>query len=297
MMRRLPSLSALRAFEAAGRCGNFTAAAEELNLTPSAISHQIRALEKYFGRSLFLRRGIHVELNSDGARLGRDLSSAFGVIEEACSTFARISPAEHLSIYCAPSFASKWLGPRLPDFIRFHPGLSLRVSSGTEAIDLARHEELDVMISYGSPPARPKVIVEPLGNEETIALCTPEVAARWDLQGPAAGAMLIDSTVNPVRWADWFAVNGLSVPELNDCSSFDRGALAISAATQGLGIALESRRFALDELASGELVELGGGRYRGLEQEIHFLSYREAQASSPSILAFRTWLGDTLGQS
>lgn len=287
---RLPSFLALRAFEAAARSGGFTAAGQELNLTPSAISHQVRALETHFSKRLFARHGIRVVLTPDGARLAGELSVAFGIIDRACTEFVDQSPAEVLALHCAPSFATKWLGPRLPDFIRVHPSITLHLSSGAEPIDLTKHDELDLVISYGAARRRPGLIVESFGPEDIVAVCTPEIAAICDASIPSIGSMLIESSINPVSWSDWFALNDLPKPASAPRPSFDRGALAVSAAAQGLGIALESRCFALDELNRGDLVELGHGHYRAVQRDMHFLSYRKTQKTSSSILAFRTWL-------
>lgn len=293
-MQRFPSFLALRAFEAAARAGGFTAAGQELNLTPSAISHQIRALERHFGRALFSRQGIKVVLNADGARLAGELSAAFGMIHRACGEFAVSVPRQELAVHCAPSFASTWLGPRLPEFMRLHPAVTLRLSSGAELVDLLRQDELDIVISYGTALRRPGLVVESFGPEDIIALCTPEMAARIAPDSPAVGALLIDSSVNPVGWNDWFALNHLPRPANARRPAFDRGALAVSAAAQGLGIALESRCFALDELASGALVPWGGGGYKNITREMHFLSYRERQSSAPPVVAFGMWLREAL---
>jgi DNA-binding transcriptional LysR family regulator len=289
-MDRFPSFLALRAFEAAARCGSFTAAGQELNLTPSAISHQVRALEAYFGRPLFSRQGIRVVLTEGGARLAPDITAAFGLINKACRDLAITSSRAPLALHCAPSFASKWLGPRLPDFMRDYPAMTLRLSSGAEPVDLTRNDAIDLVISYGSAVNRPGLVIDSFGPEDIVALCTPELASRFDACSPGIGDWLIDSSVNPVGWNDWFTLNGLPRPGAAQRPAFDRGALAVSAAAQGIGIALESRCFALAELASGELIEWGDGRYKNVVRDMHFLSYRESQRSSAPIVAFRSWL-------
>ncbi len=290
-MSRLPSLLALRAFDAAARTAGFTAAARELNLSPSAISHQIRSLESYFGRALFIRRGVRVELTDVGAQLARKLSTSFLLIEEACNEVTEHPSDERLSIYCSPSFETKWLAPRLPDFMRQNPAAVVRLSSGTVPADLLHDPELNVAISYLAPPYQPGLITESLGFEDVVALCTPSLAALCDRVGIAgAGAPLIQSTRNPVQWPEWLALNDQPQPDSPPRTSFDRGAMAVSAAIQGLGIALESRRFALHELATSELVELGGGAYQSIKRELHFLTYRKTQIANPAVSAFRTWL-------
>jgi len=290
VMDRFPSFLALRAFEAAARRGSFTAAGEELHLTPSAISHQVRALERHFGKPLFSRQGIRVILTEGGARLAAELGRGFGQINSACSAFAAAPKVQQLALHCAPSLASKWLGPRLPEFLRAHPAITLRLSSGAEPVDLTRNDALDLVISYGAALSRPGLVVESFGPEEIIALCSPAMAARLAAGDPESSAWLIESSVSPVGWAEWFALNGLPPPPPAPRPAFDRGALSVSAAVQGLGIALESRWFAQDELASGELVAWGGGRFRPVVRALHFLSYRAAQRELAPIVAFRGWL-------
>jgi LysR family glycine cleavage system transcriptional activator len=289
-MSRFPSFLALRAFEAAARCGSLTAAGLELNLTPSAISHQVRAVETYFGRKLFSRKGIKVVLKEGGAELADELGAAFRMIEKACGNFAVAPAKEQLAIHCSPSFASKWLGPRLPDFMRNYPDITLRVSSGADPVDMSRNDSLDLVISYSTAISRPGLIVESFGPEDVVAMCTPAFAARCDVRSSEIGGLLIESSLNPVSWNDWFALNGLPRPAAARRPAFDRGALAVSAAAQGLGIALESRCFALDELASGELILWGDGRYDCVVRELHFLTYRETHKDLTPIVAFRAWI-------
>ena len=287
-MRRIPSFPALRAFEAAARLGSFARASEELHLTPSAVSHQIRALERWFGRALFRRANRQATLTADGQRLLAGLSSAFDAIEAVCAELSPPPPSS-LAVHCTPSFAAKWLGPRLPAFVDTHPGIAIPLPTSADPLDLARHEEIDILIAYGRPPRGPGLTVESLGPEEIAALCTPEVAraAGW------AGAFTrLDSSFSPIRWPDWFAHNGLPVPTGASGAAFDRGSLVISAAVQGLGVALETLRFARDELAAGQLVRLGGGRFESLSRDLHFICYRERDGALEKIRAFRRWLLD-----
>jgi LysR family glycine cleavage system transcriptional activator len=296
-MRQIPNFHGLRAFEAAARLGSFLLASEELHLTPSAISHQIRGLEGHFGRPLFVRHNRQVELTMEGQRLFTEIAGAFDAIEAACAELApKSAKSLRLSLHCAPSFASKWLGPRLTSFIRKHPSINIHVSASADPVDFARQEELDLAIAYGKPLLARGVIAEPLGTEIISALAAPSVASKYDLTKSSnpKGLVLIDSAVSPVRWADWFALNGFPAPKGAQRPSFDRGALSVSAAAQGLGFALESTRFAEDELRSGELVRAGGGSLRDIPREVHFLCYRAAQSAFPKVLAFRRWLLDAI---
>ena len=180
-MRRIPNFHGLRAFEAAARLGSFLLASQELHLTPSAVSHQIRALEAYFGRPLFVRQYRQVQLTEEGKRLFERLYEALERIEAACAELSPNSAEEQrLSLHCAPSFASKWLGPRLPSFMREHPTINLHLASSADPIDLARRDEFDMNIAYGSLVPSRGVVFEPLGTESVAALAAPAVAARYD---------------------------------------------------------------------------------------------------------------------
>ena len=295
-MRRLPPFSALRAFEAAARLGSFAAAGGELHQTPSAISHQVRALEAWFGRPLFVRSGRRVMLTADGDRLLGELSAAFDQIEDVCTALRPADARSSISVHCSPSFASKWLGPRLPTFIRAHPAITIRLTSSAEPIDLRSHADIDVDITYGAPPARAGVVVESLGNEPTLPLASPRLFNGAPPTRPRdlAGYTLIDSKLNPVQWADWCKLNGLKLPP-SARPSFDRGSLAVAAAADGLGIALETSRFAEAELARGELMALDGPGFRRIERATHFLCYRKTNEERAPIVAFKQWLAAELG--
>jgi LysR family glycine cleavage system transcriptional activator len=292
-MRRIPSFPALRAFEAPGRLGSFARASEELHLTPSAVSHQIRALERTLGRPLFRRANRQATLTADGERLCAGLGQAFDAIEALCAELSPPPPSS-LSVHCTPSFAAKWLGPRLHAFVEAHPEIGIRLSSNADPIDLGRHAEVDILIAYGRPPRGPGLAVESLGPEEIAALCAPELARSLGPIGPATAQRFprLDSSFSPVRWPDWFAQNGFSAPAATSGPTFDRGSLVIAAAVQGLGVALESLRFAQDELGAGQLVRLGDGRLESLHRDLHFICYRERDRDREKIRAFRRWLLD-----
>ena len=294
-MRHLPPFPALRAFESAARLGSFAAAGAELHQTPSAISHQIRALETWFDRRLFLRTVRRVTLTADGQRLVGELSSAFDLIEDACTMLRPTAKRSGLSVHCSPSFASKWLGPRLSHFYRAHPAITVRLTSSAEPVDLKSQPEIDIDIAYGFPPARAGVMVESLGNEPTVPLAAPGIFKGALPSGPGdlARFTLIDSKLNPVQWADWYKLNGVKLPA-RERPSFDRGSLAVAAAVDGLGIALESRRFAELELERGELIAIEGPMFRRIERATHFLCYRKTSEEREPIVVFKRWLASEL---
>lgn len=291
-MRQLPPFPALRAFEAAARLGGFAAASQALHQTPSAISHQVRALEAWFKRPLFVRGVRRVTLTDDGQRLLAELSAAFDQIEDACAALRPRAAHHTLAVHCAPSFASKWLGPRLSRFMRAHPGVNIRLSSGPEPVDLKAQADVDVDISYGPPPAQAGVMVQPLGDEPTLPLASPRLFVGGKPPTRPRDVLrhtLIDSRLNPVQWADWGRLNGVKLP-VNARPSFDRGSLAVAAAVDGLGIALETPRFAQAELQRGELVALDGAAFKRIAGPTHFLRWRKLRQEPQPLAQFRLWL-------
>lgn len=294
-MRRIPNFSLLRAFEAAARLESFTLAAHELHLTQSAISHQVRGLEDYFGRPLFIRRNRRVEPTPQGKRLLESLSRVFDTIQAACNEVALAPQAEVLAVHSAPSFAAKWLGPRLPDFGQSHPDITIRLTSGAEPLDLTRAQEIDVAISYGATLDRAGIVSVPLGKERIVPLCSPDLI-KDDLPAHQllGKLVLIDSQLNSVTWPKWFALNKLVLPD-RPRPSFDRAALAISAAVDGTGVAMESLRLAEREISRGELVELGAGLFESLALEMHFVSCRADERQLKKVRLFREWLFKAAG--
>ncbi len=289
-MRKIPNFVLLRAFESAARLSSFTSAAVELSLTPSAISHQVRELEEVFGKPLFLRLHRRVELTPEGVRLADGLTRVMDALEASCAEVALAPTGQVLSLHCSPSFAAKWLSPRLTNFTSRYPDITIRLTSGAEPMDLLRARETDVAISYGAAVQRPGLEVIPLGKEFIVPLCSPSVVAGGrNTRELLSEFTLIDSQLSRVTWRDWFAKNGFkTAPRVRQ--SFDRAALAISAAVDGLGITLESTRFAEKELARGELVELGSGEFPRESRETHFLSLRAEERDSAKIQLFREWL-------
>ena len=169
-MLSMPSLHALRAFEAAARLHSFARASEELHLSPSAISHQVRGLEQHFGLALFAREKRQVILTPEGERLFVVLAQGFSLIRGICAELSPSEQTQDLAVHCTPSFATKWLGPRLPSLISQHPDINIRLTSSADPFDLMRNERIDIAITYAEPPSTPGVITQSLGLEEFVAL-------------------------------------------------------------------------------------------------------------------------------
>lgn len=290
-MRRIPPLARLRTFEVAARLQSFALAAQELSLTPSAVSHQMRDLEQHFGRALFERGHRRVQTTPEGRRLYDSLVRVFDALEAACAEVLLPQRDQVLAVHCAPSLAIKWLGPRLPTFLAGQPAVNVRLTTGADAIDLALVREVDVVLAYNAaPPVRPGVEVLPLGDERIAPLVAPALvpprarAARLLQELP-----LIDSTLSPITWPQWFERQGLPLPP-RPRPAFDRAAMAIAAAVDGLGVALESTRLAARELERGELVELGARSFEPLTRAVHFVAVRHSDRARPEVQAFVDWV-------
>ena len=294
-MRKMPNYVLLRAFEAAARLESFTLAARELHLTQSAISHQIRELEEYFGKSLFIRKNRKVEPTAEGRRLLESLSRVFDVIEAACNEVTLAPSSQVLALHCSPSFAAKWLSPRLPEFIKANPDITIRMTSGAEPIDLLRNQEIDIAISYQFTHAGPGITSISLGEEKIAPMCSPQlIDPKVPVKELMSKLTLIESSLNHHTWEQWFEVNQLTNPSTRKMS-FDRAALSISAAVDGIGAVLESVRFAERELSRGELVEIGQEIFLPTRDRTHFLSYRSNTKNSPKIKLFNEWIFSKAG--
>lgn len=296
-MRNLPPLARLRTFEAAARLQSFALAAQELHLTPSAISHQIRALEQHFGRALFERRHRQVQTTLEGRRLFESLGRLFDALEASCAEVQLPTHDEVLAVHCAPSLALKWLGPRLPAFLAQHPAINIRLTTGADPVDLGVMREVDVALSYGAGRHKPGLDSFSLGDEHIAPLVSPSLLVPGESAAQAIQRMvLIESQLSPVGWADWFEANNLALP-LRPRPSFDRAAMAIAAAADGLGVALESTRLAARELERGELVVLEAPGLKEIVRAVHFASLRTSDRARSPVAAFVGWVeGEAAGR-
>lgn len=290
-MRSLPNFAWLKAFEAAARLESFSLAAEELHLTPSAISHQVKNLEQHFSKTLFDRHNRRVSLNTQGQAFYRELLPMLEDLAQLCRETQGIPmQTNSLTLHCAPSLAVKWLGPRLSAFMHANPQLAIHLRTDAVAPDLRQAPDIDCVISYGYAPTDPYVVVEALESEPLIPLCSPELYARLALnQAWYMHLPLIDSTVSPVTWAHWFGSKGMAAP-LGPRLSFDRGAMAVAAAVDQLGVALETVRFAEKEIENHQLIVLAAPDQQIMRREMHFLYYRNNLDAIRRVEKLRAWL-------
>lgn len=290
---KLPPLRALLAFEAAARHESFAQGADELGVTPSAISHNIQQLEAFLGVVLFQRRAGRATLTDAGRIYSREMAHAFGIIAEATRLVAPQSQYGHLVVASGPSFAAKWLQPRLSNFLAAHPGVKVRLSTLTSRDEVATGR-FDIAITYGRPPDT-GAHVEPLLVERLRPLCSPKLAAELQLHAPShlARATLIHS-MNALTWSEYLRqVGEASLRPAHDLW-LDRSSMAIDAAAAGLGVVLESEILAAAELSDARLVAPFGDAAFSVRVPSYFLVRASGYRSGSHAADFEHWLRDAV---
>lgn len=309
MPARLPPLNALRAFEVAARHLSFKLAAEELSVTPTAVSHQIRGLEQDLGVPLFRRLTRALELTPEGEAMLPRLREAMSAIAEAVDAVRALQPVSRLSVVAPPSFASRWLVPRLQRFAERHPQIELHLASATKAIDgrdaaglgverfTRRADNGQLWIRFGTggyAGYRSELLLEP----EYTVVCSPALLrAQVPLRQPAdlrRHNLIHDDTVPDTRerptWAEWLQAAGVSGVRVDAGLHFSDSGLAIVAALDGLGVALVSKPLVANEVAAGRLVMPFGISLR--RRFAYYIVTPAAVTPRSQVAAFRAWLLD-----
>lgn len=293
-MARIP-LQTLPAFRAVARLQNLRAAAEELSLTPSALSQQIRLLEEQVGFELFDRRGRRVVLNAAGEALQRGTEQALARLDDALRAASALAAgtSQRLRLTLLPSFAQRWLLPRMSRWRERHPDIALEIHTSQHMVDLQR-EGFHAALRQGAGQWR-GLAAEPLLDSPLIAVGTPAAAQRLQGRGPAA---LADEPLigAPKLWDRWFALAGARVP-VNPVATFNDAGLMLQAAEQGIGIALAREVLTADALAAGRLVRLSPVAMPDDEAYAYWLAYPPELADWPPMVALRTWLLEELARS
>lgn len=287
-MAHVPPVNNLLAFEAVARRRSFALAAAELHLTASAISHQVTRLEALLGVRLFERSAHGVRLSNAGERYLSRVGGALSAISAATDDL-RQGVSNSLYVHSAPSIASLWLMPRLQAFTLAHPEIALNLSAAHSHSDFALGQA-DIDIRYGVPQW-PDLVVEPLFEERIVPLASPEFVQARRLKRPEQllEVPLIQSNVSVVQWPDWFAkFAGCRAPE-RFAVRFDRAQMALDAATQGLGVALESSTIAGRHLAERRLRPVFG-LDKAIRIKAHFAVYPARHGKRAPVEAFLAWL-------
>lgn len=290
MVDRLPPLTALRAFEAAARHLSFAQAAAELNVTPAALSFQIKSLEAHLGQPVFRRLNRAVELTEAGRVLAPGVTDGFAALSAAWRKTQRVNDNKTLTVTAGPAFTSKWLAPRLYEFAQAHPEIELRFSATLRLVDFDR-DEVDVAIRFGLGHDK-DVYSEPLIREWMTPMMTPELAAEFGTPEKLAQAPLIhDESIaffkQPTDWPAWCHAAGLSF-DTSHGLRFSQADHALDAAVTGAGVVLGRVSLATRALEQGRLV---APFKTGLltKAQFRFICPKGTE-NRPHVVAFRAWV-------
>lgn len=290
MSDRLPPLTALRAFDAAARHMSFQQAAAELNVTPAALSFQIKSLEEHLGTQVFKRLNRAVELTEAGRALAPGIAEGFEAVTTAWRAARRSLDSNVLNVTAGPAFTAKWLAPRLFEFARKHPEIDLRFTASLRMMDFDR-DEVDVAIRFGYGPDT-GLYSKLLPREWVTPVMTPALAAQYPTPETLRSApLLFDDSINflnpPCDWPTWFRAAGIEFSPQHGVR-FSNADHAVDAALAGVGVVLGRRAMVIKDLHEGRLVApyklaiVSKARFR-------FLCASGAEIR-PEIEAFRDWM-------
>ncbi len=290
MRRRIPSLSALVAFEAAARHRSFTRASEELLLTQGAISRQVQALEEQLGLALFHRSGRQVMLTAAGAAYAARLAPLLDRLEAVTEELEAFQGAGGvLNLALLPTFGLRWLIPRLPGFTAGHPEIGVNISTRLDVFDFAR-EEIDAAVHYGDE-VWPGGELERLRDEVVEVVCSPALATKAALAAPSGlrRQTLLQLAPRPHGWEDWLRGVGESAVDARRGPRFPHHSMIIQAAIAGLGFAVLPTFFIEEELRDGRLVR-PFPHLPVRSERAYWLVWPPEKRDYPPLVAFREWL-------
>ncbi|WP_429814547.1 LysR family transcriptional regulator [Ensifer sp. B1-9] len=292
--RLVPDVTTLQAFECAARHGSFTQAAAELNLTQSAVSRQIKDLENQLGVLLFERVRQRVILSDAGQKFLPEVRRLLNQTEELMVRAMASARADStLSIASLPTFGSRWLVPRLPDFLKRHPDTVLNIASRSAPFDFDE-QNFDLAIHYGQP-VWARATCSYLCSEIIVPAASPALLADHPVKTPeelVAGPLLHLAT-RPKLWAQWFEANDMDGRGAYRGNRFDQFSMVIEAATAGLGFALLPRYLIEQEIAAGTLSIVLDRPMK--TENSYYLAVPEGKLENPISLAFREWITEQVG--
>ena len=289
MPRWLPPLNALRSFEAAARYESFTRAAEELHVTQSAVSQQVKALEAHLGVKLFNRERQRLKITPAGRDYLVEIREALDHVGAATERLIQRQSAGVLTVSTSQDFAAKWLVHRLARFAAAHPGIDLRVSATMHNVDFAR-EDVDVAVRHGDGNW-PGLDATRLCAEQIFAICSPKLLAGRDrLKRPADVLKwpLLRLEDQSKAWERWFALAGVAAPERLPGPVLNRASMLIDAAIDGQGVALARTTLAAWDLISGRIVRPFDLSWR--PAGTYWIMSPRATAKVEKVGRFREWL-------
>ena len=286
MAQRLPPLPALRPFEAAARLESFSRAADELHLTHGAVSHQVRALEGHLGTQLFHRHGKRVTLTIAGRAFAERVRAALSEIAQAAEQARGGRRENRLTVSVMPSFASRWLMPRLIRFIEAHPGIEVNIMSSAALANFAA-DEVDVAIRFGIGPW-PPLACEKFLEDEHFPVASPKLIRG---RQPKTARALLDFRIIREEgdyWRQWLAASGVDIEAPIAGPSFNDATFAVQAAARGEGVAMARRSLVGEDLEKKVLMQLFPLAVKAAES-YWFVCPKEL-AATPNVAAFRAWV-------
>jgi len=298
MSDRLPPLTALRAFEAAARHLSFAKAADELNVTPAALSFQIKSLEEHFGHPLFVRLNRAVQLTEAGRALAPGTTEGFDALANAWRSAKRSVDVNTLTITAGPALTAKWLAPRIFDFARAHPDVELRFAATLRNLDFA-FDDVDVAFRFGQKDYADLYCV-PVRKEWLTPVMTPEMAQEFDtpqklLEAPLIYDDSLDFLVPRCDWPIWFKAAGQKLPPEKRGAHFSNADHAIDAAAAGVGVALGRRPIIMKDVMEGRLV---APFKLAIETDARFrFLCRKGSELRPDVAALRDWFVAEIGKT
>jgi LysR family transcriptional regulator, glycine cleavage system transcriptional activator len=292
--RVLPSLNALRTFEAVARHNSFTRAAEELNVTQSAASRLVHSLEEYLEVALFTRRSRRIQLTDQGTYYSRLVSRSLDLLEAGTVELMSSRAGQGtLSVGMLPTFGTRWLLPRLPSFQKLHPDISVNVVSSDGDLDFTR-ERIDIAIRFGHGEWS-DALVDPLMGEEVQVVCSPILVdpdRPLDHPGDITRYRLIEHSTRPHSWEHWFRSVGAELSPIDWGPRLEHFFMIIEAAKAGLGMALLPTFLIEEELRTGSLIAPFKTRVSG--PGAYYLVTPQTKAGLPRVTAFRRWVLEQL---
>jgi DNA-binding transcriptional LysR family regulator len=284
-MRRLPSLNGLRAFEAAARRGSFAAAGEDLHVTQAAVSRMVKLLEARIGFALFERHANRLALTWQGKALLPGLTAAFDSIANLVAQVSAMSAVPVLTVGVGPSFAMRWLIPRLADFQAAYPDIEVRIATGGAINPIGADWTCGIVLGDGKWAG---FDVQALFSADLFPVCAPALARRLADPADLRGETLLEVAHSLDDWPLWLKAAGLRLRPEKRSPRFDTYALALQAAVDGLGVAIGLRPYVADDLAAGRLVAPFAMTVP--KGKAWYLIWPPARRDDPVFVAFRTWL-------
>lgn len=282
-MRRLPFLNGIKAFEASARTGSFARAADELNVTPAAISRMVRLLEERMGLALFQRKPNGLALTPAGRAYQTGLTQIFDALANLTARVTALA-SPSVTVGVGPTFAIRWLIPRLASFYARHPDIDVRITTGGAAAPFAEDWTCGIRLGNGTWPG---FAAEPLFAADLIPVCAPALATQLKKPADLGKAVLLRVAHAPDDWRRWLKAAGVArMPPKGP--QFEFYGQALQAAVDGVGIAMGIRPYIDDDLAAGRLVTPFSLTVP--KGERWYLVYNQARLEEPGFTAFRAWI-------